>query len=153
MAAERVELPGFGLPVNYWPDDWFPTAAMDWSGTILTVRELNMMAIMDKITDKPDWDRKVFDDNIVHKWRQEALAIESMDVSEKMLDYVRMHVLLETLSSTMICQCRLFSLIPFKRPKRLRLCKLSTQCPPLPTSMPTVVFAVIISQHESGMQY
>ena len=47
-----------------------------------------MMAIMDKITDKPDWDRKVFDDTIVHKWRQEALATEGMDVSEKMLDWV-----------------------------------------------------------------
>ena len=46
------------------------------------------MAIMDKITDKPDWDKKVFDDTIVQKWRQEALATESVDVSEKMLDYV-----------------------------------------------------------------
>ena len=29
-----------------------------------------MMAVMDKITDKPDWDEKVFDDIIVQKWRQ-----------------------------------------------------------------------------------
>ena len=53
MEAERTKLPGFGLPVNYRPENYFPTAVLDWSGTILTVRELNMMAIMDKITDKP----------------------------------------------------------------------------------------------------
>ena len=77
MEAERTKLPGFGLPVNYRPKDYFPTALLDWSGTILTVRELNMMAIMDKITDKPDWDKKVFDNTIIHKWRQEALGTEA----------------------------------------------------------------------------
>lgn len=88
MESESVKLPGFGLPVNYRPDEHFPNAVLNWSGTILTVRELNMMAIMDKITDKPNWDQKVFDDTIVQKWRQEALATEGMDVSEKMLDWV-----------------------------------------------------------------
>ena len=88
MEAERTKLPGFGLPVNYRPEDYFPTAVLDWSGTILTVRELNMMAIMDKITDKPDWDKKVYDNAIIHKWRQEALGTEGMDVSEKMFDWV-----------------------------------------------------------------
>lgn len=83
-----VKLPGFGLPVNYTPNEFFPSAALDWSGTVLTVRELNMMTIMDRITDKNDWDQKVFDDTIVRKWRQEALDTEGMDVSEKMLDWV-----------------------------------------------------------------
>ena len=83
-----VKLPGFGLPVNYTPDKYFPSAALDWSGTILTVRELNMMGIMERITNKKDWDKKVFDDTIVQKWRQEALGTEGMDVSEKMLDWV-----------------------------------------------------------------
>lgn len=76
MAVERIKLPGFGLPVNYRPKKCFPTAVLDWSGTILTVRELKMMAIMNKTTNKPDWDQKVFDDTIAHKWRQEALATE-----------------------------------------------------------------------------
>ena len=90
MVAERVKFPGFGLPVNYRPKKRFPNAVLDWSGTMLTVRELNMMAIMDKITDKPDWDKKVFDDTVVDKWRQEALATEAegIDVSEMMLDWV-----------------------------------------------------------------
>ena len=88
MEAERIKLPGFGLPVNNRPEQYFPTAVLHWSGTILTIRELNMMAIMDKITDKPDWDKKVFDNTIIAKWRQEALATEGMDVSEKMFDWV-----------------------------------------------------------------
>ena len=108
MAAERVKLPGFGLPVNYRPDEFFPNAILEWSGTILTVRELNMMAIMDKITDKPDWDKKVFDDTIIQRWRQEALATESMDVSEKMLDWVCI-TNFETLLSMKECHARSFA--------------------------------------------
>jgi hypothetical protein len=34
-----------------------------------------MMSIMDSLTEKEDWHRKVFDDEIVSKWREEALAI------------------------------------------------------------------------------
>lgn len=34
-----------------------------------------MMAIMDRLTDKPEWHRKVFDDAIVSKWKQEAMAV------------------------------------------------------------------------------
>lgn len=34
-----------------------------------------MMSIMDKLTDKEDWEKKVFDDEIVSKWRREALAM------------------------------------------------------------------------------
>ena len=88
MDAESTQLPGFGLPVNYRPEHYFPTAVLDWSGTILTVRELSMMAIMDRITDMPGWDKKVFDNTIIAKWRQEALGTEGMDVSEKMFDWV-----------------------------------------------------------------
>lgn len=107
MATERINLPGFGLPVNYRPDEFFPNAVLDWSGTILTVRELNMMAIMDKITDKPDWDKKVFDDTIIQKWRQEALATEGMDMSEKMLDWV-CTTFVETLLPTEKCNAVIY---------------------------------------------
>ena len=40
---------------------------------MLFVREVGMMIIMDQLTDKPDWHKKVFDDTIVEKWRKEAL--------------------------------------------------------------------------------
>ena len=67
-----------------------------------------MMAIMDKITDKSEWDKKVFDDTIMQKWRQEALATQGMDVSEKMLDWA-CTALFEILLSTKECYVRLFA--------------------------------------------
>lgn len=96
MATERVRLPGFGLPVDYKPEQCFPTSFLDWSAKISTVQELYMMVIMDKITDKPDWDERVFDDTTVHQWRQEAHAIEGVDVSEEMLDWVGTTLLQDT---------------------------------------------------------
>lgn len=33
------------------------------------------MAVMDRLTDKPEWHRKVFDTEIVSKWKQEAMAV------------------------------------------------------------------------------
>jgi hypothetical protein len=42
---------------------------------MLPIREIAMMSIMDKLTDKEKWHEKVFDDTIVSKWREEALAI------------------------------------------------------------------------------
>lgn len=81
-------LPGFGQPVNHRISYLvFPSAVIDWAGTSTTVRERAMIALMDSITDKPEWDRKVFDDGIVSNWRKEALDSD-MDVSEKMLDWV-----------------------------------------------------------------
>ncbi|KAG9256854.1 uncharacterized protein F5Z01DRAFT_672086 [Emericellopsis atlantica] len=41
---------------------------------ILQVREVAMMIFMNKITDKEGWEEKVFDDDIVAKWRQEAMT-------------------------------------------------------------------------------
>jgi hypothetical protein len=41
----------------------------------LFVRELAMMDVMEKLTDKPDWHKKVFDEEIVGKWKKEALTV------------------------------------------------------------------------------
>ena len=108
----ETKLPGFGLPVNYRPDEYFPNAVQDWSGTILTVRELNMMALMDEITDKPNWDLKVIDDRIVQRWRQEALAREGMDFSGKMFDFVCTIFLQRnsSLQKNFMAGCLIFSL-------------------------------------------
>ena len=40
---------------------------------LLPVREVCMMLVMDSLTDKVDWHKKVFDVEIVGKWRKEAL--------------------------------------------------------------------------------
>ena len=42
---------------------------------LLPVREVAMLAVMERLTDKPEWHRKVFDDEIVRKWKAEALAV------------------------------------------------------------------------------
>ncbi|EME79070.1 uncharacterized protein MYCFIDRAFT_116770 [Pseudocercospora fijiensis CIRAD86] len=47
---------------------------------------------MDKLTDKPDWNRKINDENIVSKWRAECAEIEKTSkpeqaVTQQMFDY------------------------------------------------------------------
>lgn len=56
-----------------------------------------MMEFMNQITDKPDWERKVFEEAIVNKWREEALGSQAQEMNldgdvymtEKMFDNVR----------------------------------------------------------------
>ena len=50
---------------------------------MLLVREVAMMMIMDRLSDKPNWHVKVFDDTIAEKWRQEALAWPEDDLWER----------------------------------------------------------------------
>ncbi|KAK0717648.1 hypothetical protein B0T26DRAFT_751682 [Lasiosphaeria miniovina] len=56
---------------------------------MLLVREVAMMAVMDRLTDKPDWQVKVFDEAIAEKWRQEALASAEPDnvLSRECVEY------------------------------------------------------------------
>ena len=106
MSSNRIELPGFGLPVKFLPDKKdnlrgldssrklnggeigrFPSAVLDWTPQAFSVRERNMLALMDRITDKPEWRRKVFDETILQKWKAECLAREDWDFSEKMFSF------------------------------------------------------------------
>lgn len=98
----RFTLPGFGLPLNFIPskeDDrgarvLFKNALNDNdldSGSVqlrlTTLREFTMLHLMNQITDKPDWHRKVFEQDIVSKWKSEALTAPDKDISEKMVDW------------------------------------------------------------------
>ncbi|KAK4103558.1 hypothetical protein N658DRAFT_505238 [Parathielavia hyrcaniae] len=47
---------------------------------MLLVREVAMMLVMDRLSDKPDWNVKVFDDEIAEKWKAEALAWPDEDL-------------------------------------------------------------------------
>ena len=58
-----------------------------------------MIGLMNRITDKKDWDKKVFDDAISSKWKTEALATPDTDISEKMVDYVGSQFPISKLSS------------------------------------------------------
>lgn len=44
-----------------------------------------MMALMGEITEKPEWNRKVFDEEIVSKWRAETLALNDDAQPERVL--------------------------------------------------------------------
>ncbi|KAK1765337.1 hypothetical protein QBC33DRAFT_545162 [Phialemonium atrogriseum] len=77
-------VPGFsGIEIDHdlLPDCRFTHGVNEWHGERLTVRELQMLRLMDSITDKPEWDRKIFDEEIVGKWRAEATLIPL--ISEK----------------------------------------------------------------------
>jgi len=92
-----LRVPGFNMLINAYDakdslrqDDkrrsFFAEGIEGWSGERLTVRELAMLRLTESITDKPDWDRKVFDDSIVAKWRAEAMAMPL--ISEAAWDWV-----------------------------------------------------------------
>ncbi|KAL2802072.1 hypothetical protein BJX63DRAFT_415975 [Aspergillus granulosus] len=102
MPSSFHGLPGLTLPLNFQPpsDDTeyarrlFPTAlqVQDLAdGTSIlplkTLREITMLRLMDHITDKPGWQRKVLNRKITDKWRDE-LQGSGQDVSEKMLDFI-----------------------------------------------------------------
>ena len=77
------EYPGFGLPLRYNGGDYPIGAHGSCTGSqsdLIPVRELAMMDIMEKLTEKEDWNKKVFDEEIVAKWRKEALAIPNEDL-------------------------------------------------------------------------
>lgn len=75
-------IPGInGLRLDPARKEGFVHGTDEWRGERLTVREVSMLALMDSITDKPNWDQKVFDEDIVAKWRTEATALPL--ISEK----------------------------------------------------------------------
>jgi len=94
-------LPGFGLPVEHMPP-WshnpakskrFPHAIADFfANEGVTVRECRMLDFISRISDKPEWERKVFDEEIVEKWRAEGCvrneAIRDDILSKRMFDFV-----------------------------------------------------------------
>ncbi|CAG8379067.1 unnamed protein product [Penicillium salamii] len=54
---------------------------------LVTHRELLMMRIMNTITEKPNWEGKVFKQDITGKWRDE-IAQSDEDVTPRMMDWI-----------------------------------------------------------------
>ncbi|KFY31568.1 hypothetical protein V493_00997 [Pseudogymnoascus sp. VKM F-4281 (FW-2241)] len=73
------EYPGVNYALRVYPDStpvYITDAHDDCLGhlsQLLPVREVFMMVLMDRLSDKVDWHKKVFDEEIVAKWRKEAL--------------------------------------------------------------------------------
>lgn len=51
-----------------------------------TVRELKMLAMINELTDMPDWDRKVFDSDFTFKWKS-AKLLTGDDVTRSMAEW------------------------------------------------------------------
>lgn len=70
-----LRVPGFGgVPVDYQlpVDARFAHGDQEWrQSPIVTAQESAMVAVMDRLTDKPAWFIDVFDDVIVARWRAE----------------------------------------------------------------------------------
>lgn len=93
------QLPGFGLHYQNWGPDPKQyakklSAVVSWTHAVMTVRERCMLFFVDQISDKPDWTRKIHDEGIVAKWKQEvrdmdwSKVIEGGDMSEQMVAFV-----------------------------------------------------------------
>ncbi|KAF2106157.1 hypothetical protein BDV96DRAFT_675784 [Lophiotrema nucula] len=79
--------PGLGLALRYNedpPTGFYPIGThSSCSGATsdpLPVREVAMMDIMERLTDKDRWDTKVFDEKIIERWRKEALEIPDTEL-------------------------------------------------------------------------
>jgi len=95
MASEAHEYPGVNLPlrhlkqggnhgVDFYRLGSFEGASLSQS-ELVQVREVAMMILMDRLTDKPNWHEKVFDDTIVAKWRNEALTQPEDDIHQEII--------------------------------------------------------------------
>lgn len=83
-------MPGFGVRLsemppwprdensNNFPNERFPNAIVDFFATEgVTIREIRMLNFINQITDKRNWQTKVFDNAIVENWRDEACSHKS----------------------------------------------------------------------------
>ena len=92
------QLPGYGLPLDayvaekkYGDDEkgfTHPLLSHLGVGPILPVREYAMMEFIDRVTDKEKWEEKVWDEEIVGKWKGETVGKEELDFSEGMFEWV-----------------------------------------------------------------
>lgn len=103
----RIMLPGMGLRANHHvaspSKDYYPLAIDGtWYSIGAAAREIRMMRFMNRITDQPGWEKKVFDKSIVSEWWVEAQAQPAvvfvcddwkerndLYMTDKMFDFVR----------------------------------------------------------------
>lgn len=75
QAPTKNKFPGFGMPHEATPvegSQLFPLALNGWASNGVTLREQRMLEFINQITDKPGWETKVFNDDIVAKWKEEG---------------------------------------------------------------------------------
>jgi hypothetical protein len=79
LRGNAIRLPGCGLPFDNLITDigrGVPVIPHPITNGVesepITVRELRMLEFINQVTDKPDWERKVFEKPIIEKWKEEA---------------------------------------------------------------------------------
>ncbi|RDW56739.1 hypothetical protein BP6252_13994 [Coleophoma cylindrospora] len=81
-----LRVPGFGgIPIEYELEceQRFAHGVNDWKQVpAVTAREFAMVAVMNTLTDQPEWQVQIFDDEIVARWRKEAFVTTPL-MSEK----------------------------------------------------------------------
>lgn len=95
-AAKMPEYPGWNMDLRWTDQEWrqglgravtYPIGihynCFGASSAMLLVREVALMLVMERLTDKPDWHVKVFDDEIAEKWKTEALAWPNTDLWDR----------------------------------------------------------------------
>lgn len=98
MASTSHKYPGINLPLrrveqNYDGEgagvEFYRCGSFEGAGgsisELIQVREVAMLLLMDRLTDEPDWNKKVFDDNMVAKWRHEALTQNETDLYKEIV--------------------------------------------------------------------
>lgn len=48
----------------------------DWAAATLLIREVCMLRVVEDLTNKPEWWRKVRDPDVAARWKAEALAMD-----------------------------------------------------------------------------
>jgi hypothetical protein len=95
MASASHKYPGINLPLRHLEQgplvgsDFYRCGSFEGAAgslsELLQVREVAMMLLMDRLTDKPNWHEKVFDDTIVAKWRNEALTQDETAIHQEIV--------------------------------------------------------------------
>ncbi|KAE8372201.1 hypothetical protein BDV26DRAFT_298060 [Aspergillus bertholletiae] len=90
----NVELPGWQLPLDYHYKNttgFFPHVLehedIGDAGRLCTYREIFIMRVVNAITDKRHWERKIFHETITAKWR-EKIAASGKDITPSMIDWI-----------------------------------------------------------------
>lgn len=81
-----LKVPGVELPVDFqhFEHECFSHGFSSWTQSWRnTVKERTMMRIMNDLTDKLNWDHKVFNDYVMSKWKAEAMTLTHGIITEK----------------------------------------------------------------------
>ncbi|KAF2158075.1 hypothetical protein K461DRAFT_274318 [Myriangium duriaei CBS 260.36] len=86
----QIKLPGYGLDLahNLNAYQWkFGHASQLAPPKGVLVRERRLCQAINLLTDKPEWRRKVFDEDISQKWRREIVSDQDVGFSDRMFDF------------------------------------------------------------------